>query len=161
LFKKGTPERELVDVNEIIQEIIVLLRNEAARYSIAVQTDLAADLPQVMGDPVQLQQVMMNLIMNSIDSMKDVNGRRELTIESHRGENEHLMVSVRDTGVGLPSNQADQIFNAFFTTKVHGTGMGLRISRSIVESHGGRLWAADNFPRGATFHLTLSTKAEA
>ena len=93
---------------------------------------------------MQLQQVMLNLINNSIDAMKDLDGSRELAIKSERAENEQLMVSVSDTGVGLPLQQADQIFNAFFTTKFHGTGMGLSISRSIVESHSGRLWAADN-----------------
>jgi len=160
LFKKGTPQRELVDVNEVIQEMVVLLRSEAARYSISVRTELAADLPQVMGDRVQLQQVLMNLMMNSLDAMKDVNGTRELTVSSQRGESEELVVSVSDTGVGLPAHQEGDIFNAFFTTKTHGTGMGLRISRSIVESHGGRLWAADNPSRGASFHLTLPTKAE-
>jgi len=161
LFKKGTQEHELVDVNEIIREISVLLHGEATRHFVLVRTDLAADLPQVMGDRVQLQQVLMNLIMNSIDAMKDVDGTRELTIKSQRAENEHLLITVSDTGVGLPPQQADQIFNAFFTTKLHGTGMGLRISRSIVESHGGRLWADGNSPRGASFHFTLPTKLEA
>src|SRR5712664_459349 len=161
LFKKGTPQRELVDVNEVIREMIVLLRSEVARYSISVRTELEADLPQVMGDRVQLQQVLMNLIMNSIDAMKDVNDTRELAIKSQRAENEEVVVSVTDSGVGLPPHQAEQIFNAFFTTKPHGTGMGLRISRSIIESHGGRLWAADNSPRGASFRFTLPTKVEA
>jgi len=92
--------------------------------------------------------------------MKDVEGTRELIVNSQSADSEQLMVSVSDTGVGLPSQQADQIFNAFFSTKAHGTGMGLRISRSIVESHGGRLWAADNSTRGASFHLTLPTKVE-
>jgi len=103
----------------------------------------------------------MNLILNSIDAMKEVDGTRELAINSERADNEQLIVSISDTGVGLPPQQTDQIFNAFFTTKPHGTGMGLRISRSIVESHGGRLWASDNFPRGASFFFTLPTKAEA
>ncbi len=161
LFKKGSPQREMVDVNEVIREMIVLMRNQAARYSIIIRTDLAADIPQIMGDRVQLQQVLMNLIVNSIDAMKEAEGRRNLVFKSQRAENEQVMVSVSDTGVGLPPQQADQIFNAFFTTKVHGTGMGLRISRSIVESHGGRLWAANNFPRGASFHFTLPTKTEA
>ena len=161
LFKKGTPERELIDVNEIIREMIVLLWSEATRYNILVRTELAADLPRVMGDRVQLQQVLMNVMMNAIDAMKDVDGTRELIMKSQRAENEQLMVSVSDTGVGLPPRQADQIFNAFFTTKPYGTGMGLSISRSIVESHGGRLWAADNTPRGASFCFTLATKAEA
>ncbi|HEV7603200.1 MAG TPA: MHYT domain-containing protein [Bradyrhizobium sp.] len=161
LFKKGTPQRELLDVNEVIREMIVLLRSEVARYSISVRTELAADLPQVMGDRVQLQQVMMNLISNSIDAMKDVDGTRELAIKSRRAENEQLMVSVSDTGVGLPPQLANQIFDAFFTTKVHGTGMGLSISRSIVASHNGRLWAAHNSPRGASFHLILPARVEA
>jgi len=113
-----------------------------------------------MGDRVQLQQVLMNLMMNSIDAMKDVDGTRDLTIQSQRGENGQVLISVSDTGVGLPPQQADQIFNAFFTTKPQGTGMGLRISRSIVESHGGRLWATDNSPRGASFHLAIPTEVE-
>jgi PAS domain S-box-containing protein len=159
LFKKSTPQRELVDVNEVVREMIVLLRSEATRYSISVRTELA-DLPQIMGDRVQLQQVTMNLIINSIDAMKDVDGTREIAITSQRAENEQLQVSVSDTGIGLPSQRADQIFNAFFTTKPHGTGMGLRISRSIIESHGGRLWAAHNSPRGARFAFTLPTKIE-
>ncbi len=159
-FKKGTPQRELLDVNDVIREMIVLLRVELARYAISVRPELAADLPRVMGDRVQLQQVMMNLVSNSIDAMKDLDGPRDLAIKSRRAENEQLMISVSDTGVGLPT-QADEIFKAFFTTKFHGTGMGLSISRSIVESHSGRLWAADNPPRGASFHLVLPTKVAA
>jgi NO-binding membrane sensor protein with MHYT domain len=161
LFKKGTAQRQLLDVNEVIREMIVLLHGEVARYSISVRTELAGDLPQVMADRVQLQQVMMNLISNSIDAMKVVDGPRELAIKSRRAENEQLMVSVSDTGVGLPPQQANQIFEAFFTTKVHGIGMGLSVSRSIVASHNGRLWAADNSPRGASFHLILPTMVEA
>src|SRR5438128_12151096 len=159
LFKKGTPQWELVDVNEVIREMIALLRSEATRYSISVGTELSANLPQIMGDRVQLQQVLMNLIMNSIDAMKNVDGARELVIKSQREENERILVSVSDTGVGLPPQQADQIFNAFFTTKPDGTGMVLRISRSIVESHGGRLWAADNSQRGASFYIALPTQS--
>jgi C4-dicarboxylate-specific signal transduction histidine kinase len=161
LFKKGTPQLELVDVNEAIREMLVLLRSEATRYNITVRMELAADLSRIMGDRVQLQQVLMNLIANSIDAMKEVDGARELAVKSERTEKEEVLVSVSDTGVGLPPQQADQIFNAFFTTKPHGTGMGLRISRSIVESHGGRLWTADNSPRGASFHFALPTKIEA
>jgi len=160
-FQKSTPQWELVDVNEVIREMIVLLSGQAARYSISVHMELAADLPQVLGDRVQLQQVMMNLVMNSLDAMKDVDGMRELAIKSQRAEDGPLLVSVSDTGVGLPPQQADQIFNAFFTTKPQGTGMGLRISRSIVESHGGRLWAADPSPRGASFYIEFPTKVEA
>jgi signal transduction histidine kinase len=102
----------------------------------------------------------MNLMINGIDAMKDVDGMRELAIKSQRAEHEEIVVSVTDSGMGLPSQQAEQIFNAFFTTKPHGTGMGLRISRSIIESHGGRLWAANNSPRGASFCFTLPTKSE-
>jgi PAS domain S-box-containing protein len=160
LFQKVTPQRESVDVNEVIREMIVLLHSEATRYSISVRAELAADLPLVRGDRVQLQQVLMNLMINSIDAMKDMDDTRELAIKSQRAENEEVVVSVTDSGVGLPPQQADQIFNAFFTTKPHGTGMGLRISRSIIESHGGRLWAADNSSRGASFCFTLPTKAE-
>jgi NO-binding membrane sensor protein with MHYT domain len=161
LFKKGITERELLDVNDVVREMIILLRGEAAQHAVSVRTELAADLPRVMGDRVQLQQVMMNLMSNGIDAMKDMEGPRELAIKSQRAENEQLMVSVSDTGVGLPPQQAEQIFNAFVTTKRHGTGMGLSISRSIVESHSGRLWAADNSPRGASFHLILPAKVEA
>jgi len=157
LFKKGTPQRELVDVNEVIGDIIELVRGELTRHSISVRTHLAADLPRIMADRVQLQQLVMNLMINGIDAMKLVDGARELSVRSKRGEDEHLLVSVGDTGVGLPQ-QRDRVFDAFFSTKVHGTGMGLSISRSIVESHGGRLWASDNSPRGAIFSLSIPIK---
>jgi C4-dicarboxylate-specific signal transduction histidine kinase len=161
LFKKGPPQREWVDVNEVIREMVLLLRSELSRYSVSILTDLAADLPQIMGDRVQLQQVLMNLMINGIDAMRDGDGTRELAIKSQQAETEQLMLSVSDTGLGLPREQADEIFDAFFTTKAHGTGMGLSISRSIVESHGGRLWATPNSPRGASFYLTLPMKDEA
>jgi PAS domain S-box-containing protein len=161
LFKKVNPQWESVDLNEIIREMVALMSGESARYSVSVRTELAAGLPQVMGDRVQLQQVLMNLIINSIEAMKDVHGTRELTIQSQCGDDGQVLISVSDTGVGLPPQQADQIFNAFFTTKGHGTGMGLRISRTIVESHGGRLWASDSSPRGASFCFALPIKADA
>ena len=145
-------------MHELIREMVGLMSGEAARYSISAWAELAAELPQVMGDRVQLQQVLMNLVLNSIEAMKDTDGPRELIIRSRQTEGGQLMASISDTGVGLPP-QADKIFDAFVTTKPQGTGMGLRISRSIIESHGGRLWAADNSPRGATFHLTLPTEA--
>jgi C4-dicarboxylate-specific signal transduction histidine kinase len=154
MFTKGSPERTLVDINDVVREMIALLHNEITRHSISIQTTLAHDIPHIMGDRVQLQQVMMNLIVNSIEAMKEVDGTRELAIKSQLGEKHQLMVSVSDTGVGLPQGP-QKIFDAFFTTKLQGTGMGLRISRSIIESHGGRLWAADNLPRGASFYLTL------
>ena len=161
LFKKGTSERELVDINEVIQEMVVLLRGEVMRYSILVRTELEANTLWVMADRVQLQQVLMNLMINGIEAMKDVVGTRELTIKSYGAENGQVLVSVNDTGLGLPPQQSDQVFKAFFTTKPHGTGMGLSISRSIVESHGGRLWAANNSPRGASFCFALPTSAGA
>jgi NO-binding membrane sensor protein with MHYT domain len=161
LFQKGTPRREPIDVNDVIREMIVLLRHEAKRHAISIREELAPDLPPVSADRVQLQQVVMNLITNSIDAMKDVDGPRALTIKSQSAEPGQLTVCVSDTGVGLPAEHADQIFRAFFTTKAHGTGMGLSISRSIVESHNGRLWAADNGSRGASFHFILPTKAPA
>jgi PAS domain S-box-containing protein len=161
LFKKETSERELVGIDEVAEEMVVLLRGEAMRYSISLKTELEANTPQVMADRVQLQQVLMNLMINGIDAMKDVVGTRELTIKSQRAENDQILVSVNDTGVGLPAQQASQVFEAFFTTKPHGTGMGLAISRSIVESHGGRLWAANNSPRGASFYFVLPANAEA
>jgi PAS domain S-box-containing protein len=161
LFKKGTPQWELLDINEVIREMVALMRSEVTRHSISVRTELAEDIPQITGDRVQLQQVLMNLMINAIDAMKDADGTRELAVKSQRAENDQLMVSISDSGVGLPAGQAGQIFNAFFTTKPHGTGMGLRISRSIIESHGGRLWATDNSPHGASFHLTLPIEPEA
>ena len=160
LFQRETLQRELVNLNEIIREMVLLLHSETIQFAVLVSTELAADLPPVMGDRVELQQVLMNLMMNSIDAMKNVEGTRELAVQSRRGENGQVRISVSDTGVGLPPQQADKIFNAFFTTKTHGTGMGLRISRSIVESHGGQLWAADNSPRGARFCFTLPTAGE-
>jgi predicted ATPase/signal transduction histidine kinase len=154
-FEKGSVNPETLGVSEMIQETVALLRDEAMRYNITVRTELAADLPQIVGDRVQLQQVAMNLIVNSIEAMKDVDGIREMVIRSQRAENEQILVFVSDTGPGFPPELVEQIFDPFFTTKPHGTGMGLRISRSIIESHGGRLWAESSSPRGATFHLSL------
>jgi len=158
-FEKGALNREIFDVSEIIRETVGLLRGEAARYNISVRTELPADLPRIIGDRVQLQQVAMNLIVNSIEAMKDVDGMRRMAIRSQRAENEQILVSVSDTGLGVPPQLAEQIFDPFFTTKPRGTGMGLRISRSIVESHGGRLWVTGVPGRGATFQFTLPATA--
>jgi PAS domain S-box-containing protein len=152
LYKKSPPQRELVDVNGIIQEMLTLLKGEADRYSVAMRAELAAELPKIIADPVQLQQVFMNLMLNAIEAMKDSGG--ELTVKSELQDGQ-LQFSVSDTGVGLPMEKMDQIFSAFFTTKPQGSGMGLAISRSIVESHGGQLWASANSGRGAIFHFTL------
>jgi len=155
-YKKSPPQRELVDVNGIIQEMLTLLQGEAIRYSVNVRTELAAELPKIMADRVQLQQVFMNLMVNGIEAMEESGG--ELTVKSQVDADQQLLVSVSDTGVGLPTEKMDQIFSAFFTTKPQGSGMGLAISRSIVESHGGQLWASANDGRGATFHFTLPTE---
>jgi signal transduction histidine kinase len=154
LFKKGPPQRELLDVNEVIHEMVALLSGEASRHSIAIRCELTNDLPKTMADRVELQQVLMNLMLNGIEAMKGFDQAGELAIRS-RLEDGQLVISVSDTGEGLPTEQRDRIFNAFFTTKPHGTGMGLAISRSIVEAHGGRLWASGHPGPGATFQFTL------
>jgi PAS domain S-box-containing protein len=151
-YRKSPPQRELVDVNGIIHEILTLLKGEATRSSISMRTDLSAEVPKIMADRVQLQQVFMNLMLNGIEAMNDVGG--ELSVKSELQDGQ-LQISVSDTGVGLPREKMDHIFSAFFTTKPQGSGMGLAISRSIVESHGGRLWASANAGGGATFHFTL------
>jgi PAS domain S-box-containing protein len=157
LYKKSPPHREPVDVDEIIGEMVLLLRSEANEYAVSIRTDFAADLPKITADRVQMQQVLMNLMLNGIEAMKETGG--VLTVKAGRGECGQVLISVSDTGAGLPAGRADEIFNAFFTTKPQGSGMGLAISRSIVESHGGRLWATSNDGRGATFHFTLPTAA--
>jgi PAS domain S-box-containing protein len=158
LYKKSAPKRELVEVNEIVHEMVVLLRGEAHRHAVSMRIDLAVDLPRITADRVQLQQVLMNLMLNAIEAMNETGG--VLTVKSQPDGDNHLLISVTDTGVGLPVDKADQIFDAFFTTKTQGSGMGLAISRSIIDSHGGRLWAAANNGRGATFCFTLGTTAK-
>jgi PAS domain S-box-containing protein len=154
-FQRGALNREVIDINEINRETVAILRDEVVRYNILIRMELAADLPQIVGDRVQLQQVAMNLIVNSIEAMKGVNEVREMIIRSQRAENDQILVSVTDTGIGFPAQLAEKIFDPFFTTKAGGTGMGLRISRSIIESHSGRLWAVSTPGGGATFHLSL------
>jgi PAS domain S-box-containing protein len=155
LFKKGLPQREMLNVNEIIREMIALLRSEAARHAISIDGDLANDVPEIMVDPVQLQQVLMNLMLNGIEAMADVSAPGRLTITSRHEENHQILICVTDVGTGIKPEHAEKIFNAFFTSKPRGTGMGLAISRSIIESHGGRLWATPNSGPGTTFHFTL------
>jgi len=138
LYRKAPTQRELVDVNGIIYEMLTLLQGEATRRSIAMGTELSAQLPKIMADRVQLQQVFMNLLLNAIDAMEESGG--DLTVKSQLEQDGQLLFSVSDAGVGLPAENLDQIFSAFFTTKPQGSGMGLAISRSIVESHGGRMW---------------------
>jgi PAS domain S-box-containing protein len=159
LYRRDTPQREMVDLNETIRQIVVLLKDRANQNSIFVRTELDPGLPAVSADRVQLQQVLMNLMLNGIDAMKDTSG--ELTVVSKKTEDGQLLVSVSDSGVGLPVEKSERIFEAFFTTKPQGTGMGLPVSRRIVESFGGRLWASTNKGRGATFHFTLPPECAA
>jgi PAS domain S-box-containing protein len=159
-YKKDTrSERQMVDIKDIIREISTLLRVETVRHSITLHSDLEAGMPSILANRVQLQQVFMNLMLNAIEAMKDTGG--ELTIRSRLNPEAQLVISISDTGVGLPAGSSEQIFEAFHTTKPQGTGMGLAITRSIVESHGGRIWATANQGAGATFHFTLRVEAEA
>jgi PAS domain S-box-containing protein len=153
LYRRGVPQRELIDLNEIIRQMVILLHDAANRHSISIRTDLDAALPTTTADRVQLQQVLMNLMLNGIEAMRDESG--ELRVTSQRTEDGQLLISVIDLGIGLPGEEAERIFEAFFTTKPQGTGMGLSISRRIIESHGGRLWATSNTRRGTTFQFTL------
>jgi len=159
LFRRGASQRERVDINEVIRETTVLLRDEADQYSVSIRSDLAADLPTAMADRIQLQQVLMNLMRNGVEAMKSTSGG-ELIVKSEQGNEGDLLISVSDTGLGIAPQQAERIFDAFFTTKPEGTGMGLTISRSIIESHSGRLWVTANSGRGTTFHFTLHSESE-
>jgi signal transduction histidine kinase len=153
-YRRGTPvERKTVDVKEIVVEMIVLLGAEAERHAIAMHAELDADTPKVVANPVQLQQVFMNLMLNAIEAMKDTGG--ELTIRSGPNHEGCLLVSISDSGIGLSAESIDQVFEPFHTTKPQGTGMGLTITRSIVESYGGRVWATTNQAMGATFHFVI------
>jgi PAS domain S-box-containing protein len=157
-YKTGAPPQlESVDLNKVAAEILTLLRSEATQRSILLRTELAPQLPHIMADRVQLQQVLMNLMLNGIEAVPA--GAGELTLRS-QSTKDSVLISVSDTGVGLPNEKLDQIFNAFYTTKPHGTGMGLAISRSIIEAHGGRLWATANAERGATFHFRLPVEGQ-
>jgi PAS domain S-box-containing protein len=153
LYKKAPPKRELVAMNEIVGEMAGMMGGEARGHGVSIRTDLKDDLPMNVADRVQLQQVLMNLMLNGIEAMKDTGG--VLTVKSQLGEAGQIQISIHDAGPGLPLGKADQIFDAFFTTKPQGSGMGLAISKSIVESHGGRIWADGDGGRGATFHFTL------
>jgi PAS domain S-box-containing protein len=153
LYGRGTLQRELVDVNDIIRELVALVSDTARWTSVSTRTELDVELPMTKADRVQLQQVLMNLMLNATEAMKDTGG--EMAVTSKRTEDGQLLVSVSDSGIGLPTGESEHIFDAFFTTKPQGTGMGLAISRSIIEAHGGRLWACVNTGRGATFQFTL------
>jgi PAS domain S-box-containing protein len=153
LYTRSVPRKEIVDANELIRDMVALLSGEATQHHVLIRAELQATLPMVAVDRVQLQQVLLNLMLNAIEAMKGAPG--ELLIASRRTATNGVTISVTDSGVGLPMGQTDHIFDAFFTTKPEGMGMGLAISRAIVESHGGRLWAHANAERGATFQFTL------
>jgi PAS domain S-box-containing protein len=159
LYRKGSSQMDTVDLNEVIGEILLMGRNEANRHSVNIRTEIAGDLPNVMADRVQLQQVLMNLILNGIQAMEEKGGL--LTIKAQLDQDGRVLIAVSDTGAGLPAEKAEQIFEAFFSTKPEGSGMGLAISRSIIESHGGRVWATSNCGKGATFYFTLPIAAQA
>ena len=153
LYRKGSSQQEIVDVNDVIREMVLMLHNQASRYSVMMRTELGEKIPNVLVDRVQLQQVLMNLMLNGIEAMQGSTG--ELSIKSQLADDGQLLISVADMGVGLPAENIDRLFDAFFTTKSQGTGLGLAITRSIVMSQGGRIWATSNSGRGATFKFTL------
>ena len=156
LFRKEAPARDWLNMNDVIQELTVFLRGEALNHRLALRTDLAVDLPRVRGDRVQLQQVVLNLIMNAMDAMRGAPGPgKEIWLRSRREDSAGIRIVVEDSGVGLSAEIAEKIFHPFFTTKDQGIGMGLSISRSIVESHAGRLWAAPGPSGGAVFQFTI------
>jgi PAS domain S-box-containing protein len=162
LFKKARTTKERLDINEVIKEVVILTQSEARRNDVVLRMELAADLPAVMGDRVQLQQVIMNLILNGIEAVTPVEERaRDLVIKTQRGEGDQVLVAVQDSGTGFDPRSVERIFDAFHTTKPGGLGMGLPISRSIVENHGGRLWAESNEGPGVTFQFNLPTETGA
>jgi signal transduction histidine kinase len=181
LFKKASTTKERLNINEAIEEVVILAQSEVQRNRVSLQTKLANDLPLMLGDRIQLQQVILNLLINAIEAMSGVReGRRELWISSEKvtgisGESQeakfadkaladaewsHVLIAVRDSGPGLDPKALDHLFDAFYTTKPQGLGMGLAISRSIIEAHGGRLWAKANASRGALFQFTLPIRDE-
>jgi PAS domain S-box-containing protein len=161
MFTKANPERMTVHINELIREIGGLMQSEASRNQVALQTELAADLPATIGDRVQLQQVIVNLVLNGIEAMSAVTDRpRRLVIRSDRQDSDQVLIAVRDSGVGIAAKDIRRIFDAFFTTKAQGMGMGLSICHSIIEAHGGRLWASTNSDHGATLQFTLPADRE-
>jgi C4-dicarboxylate-specific signal transduction histidine kinase len=161
LAKKTDIETVPLDINDVVKEVTALVHREMDNHQVSLRMELAPVLPMILGDRVQLQQMIINLVMNGIEAMQSVTDRpRELMIRSGRDETHRVLVSVTDCGDGISAENADRLFNAFFTTKSSGMGMGLSICRSIMEAHGGRLWATTNVPHGATFQFTLPVNAD-
>ena len=159
LFRKDAQIRELTDINSLIRGVVRLLRNEAIRHDVSIRLMLADELPKLKIDPVQIQQVLLNLVMNGMDAMSDTAGPRSLTIRSLQKSGDEALISIEDRGQGIPEDISERIFEPFFTTKPNGTGMGLAISRSIIEMHDGRLWIENAPDRGAIFSFTIRTQA--
>jgi C4-dicarboxylate-specific signal transduction histidine kinase len=161
LVKKAPPRSDLVDLNEVITEVFALAQSEARRNGVHMKRQLKDDLPLVRGDRVQLQQVVLNLIINGLEAIaKSKDSVRQLSVSSAQDQANNVIIAVSDSGEGLDSANLDRVFDAFFTTKPDGMGMGLAISRTIIESHGGRLWATSNTPKGAVFQFTLPADGE-
>jgi signal transduction histidine kinase len=160
LIKKAPPRLDRLTINPVIYEVIELTRAEAVRNEVSVRTAFAEDLPDVVGDRVELQQIAVNLILNAIEAMSGTApGQRDLLIRTEKADNDGVLVAVADSGPGLPPARFERLFEPFYTTKAGGLGIGLSICRSIVETHGGRLWASANVPHGAVFQFTLPAKA--
>jgi signal transduction histidine kinase len=156
LANKTSVEKAPLNVNDVVRDVIALVQRELTSHRVSLRAELALSLPMIRGDRVQLQQVIINLAMNGMEAMQSVTDRpRELVIRSRQDGANQVLVSVTDCGVGIPAENADRLFNAFFTTKSSGMGMGLSVCRSIMEAHGGRLWAIANVPHGATLQFTL------
>lgn len=156
LLKKGEVQRQSLPVNEVVQDVLKLVRSDLVSHDFSALTDLAPDLPPIHADRVQLQQVLLNLVMNACDAMAGTaKDQRQLTIRTRRAGDGSVEISVVDSGPGIPPQTLDQVFEPFYTTKAQGMGLGLTVCRTIVAAHGGKLWAANNNPRGATFHVSL------
>jgi C4-dicarboxylate-specific signal transduction histidine kinase len=161
LMKKGPPRREAVDLNDVVQQVLELVRSQVMRHGISIRKDLAADLPAITGDAVQLQQVLLNLVLNGIEAIAEQhNPPKEIAVWSQKLPSGDALVGVRDSGEGVDAAQLDQLFKPFFTTKQTGMGMGLSIGRSIIEAHGGRLWATLNGGPGITFRFSIPARAD-
>jgi len=155
LARKAPPRRELLDINELIVEVIALMRTQMQRADVALQTEFGSEIVPILGDRIQMQQVILNLILNAVEAMANVNGHRQLRISTKAHAPDGVLVAVSDLGTGLAAGDLDRLFEAFYTTKSSGMGMGLSICRTIVEAHGGRIWATRNDGDGATFQFTL------
>jgi C4-dicarboxylate-specific signal transduction histidine kinase len=161
LAQKAPPHKDWLDLNATIQDVLALVRSAVQRHGVVVETHLAEEVPRILGDRIQLQQVLLNLIMNAIEAMSGIDaGPRALRVSSERGAATEVVIAVRDSGPGFDPQSLDRLFDAFYTTKPHGLGLGLAISRRIIEAHGGRLWATAHTPHGAVVQFTVPIRSE-